>query len=154
MTALADVSPRAENTEGSREERTPARRFQPGAIKQLFRDVAKAIIHDPPPEPEAERKRRREETRGGFIMAARRVVSVTRHVRQQFRKLAAIIRHTALPAYFFHDPGFNREERRAEAERVLRAQLEEWAQEPDSTEHEQQQTGFHYGTDAHFDLHI
>lgn len=70
-----------------------------------------------------------------------------RHIlRRRFRKLAEAVREPFLN--FFFDPMFNAEERRAEAERVLRAQLDEWATEKDSNE---QSSGFHYARRAGFD---
>jgi hypothetical protein len=48
------------------------RHFLPGAIKQLFREVAKAVIQTIAPSPAARRKRQ-DETRKGFRMFARKI---------------------------------------------------------------------------------
>jgi hypothetical protein len=177
MIALGDaeLSPKAEIAGGSRERENtgalaPAPGILAGAITKLFREL-KATLTDsaPAPEPQAARRREKGDMRGLFRVA-RSILHTTRTVRQHFRgaagrifntaanrrpavmrtfrEMAATARHTALPTYFFHDPGFSREERRAEAERVLRMELDEWAQEAGSTE---QQTGFHYAADANFD---
>ena len=46
--------------------------FLPGAIKQLFREVAKAVIQTLAPSP-AVRRKRQDETRKGFRMFARKI---------------------------------------------------------------------------------
>ena len=48
------------------------RHFIPGAIKQLFREVAKVVIQTLAPSP-AVRRKRQDETRKGFRMLARKI---------------------------------------------------------------------------------
>jgi hypothetical protein len=58
--------------------------YLPGVLKQLFRDVKKALTSKPPaPQPTKQRRRREEETRGGFRLAG---VAVMRRVARSFFK--------------------------------------------------------------------
>jgi hypothetical protein len=71
MTALGDLSPKAEDTQGSRgKENTkkPVRRFLPGAIMKLFRAVKNAVTPHRKPT-----RRRSGETRGGFRLLAHKL---------------------------------------------------------------------------------
>lgn len=106
MTALGEPSPRAENTEDGREEKTPARRFQPGTIKQLFRDLKNALTgKDDQPAPEVKRKRR-EETGRAFRMTARKLMRRTiRLPRQAFARATAYLADTLdwLNLWHHHD---------------------------------------------------
>ena len=76
MTALGEFSSKAENTAGHRKENNqeaPARRFLPGAIKQLFRELKIALTRREEPAPEVKRERRDRTTRA-FHMAAGKLV--------------------------------------------------------------------------------
>jgi hypothetical protein len=78
MTALVDtgLSPKVENTAGSREQENHgalAPRFLPAALKQLFSDVKKVLTARDESAPEVKRKRR-EETGRAFRMTARKLV--------------------------------------------------------------------------------
>jgi hypothetical protein len=86
MTALGEVSPKAENSQDSRKKRNVAklvRRLAPGAIKRLF-SAAKTLLT---PQPKPSRKRSGE-TRGGFVAFAHKLT----------RKVVA--------RTVFHDPAF------------------------------------------------
>jgi hypothetical protein len=74
----AEVSPKAENTSDSANEKTtgqiaPRPSFGQ-AIKRLFRAVAKAIITDHPPPKPKRRRKRDEDTRGLFKKLAMKIL--------------------------------------------------------------------------------
>lgn len=94
----------------------------------MFREVKKALT-SLAPKP-SQRRRRTEETKRGFRMAV--VVLVRCAVRS-----------------FFHHPAsvFDIHERAAEAERVLRGQIEEWANDDQA----QEQDGVRYAAHSGFD---
>ena len=54
-----------------------SRHFLPGAIKQLFREVKTVLTGKAPAPQPTQRRRRTEETRGGFTLAARKIVRRT-----------------------------------------------------------------------------
>jgi hypothetical protein len=149
MTALADAPrssrPKPEASTGSK----PPGSFA-GNIRELFRDV-KAALTGKAPAPEPKPKRREEETQGSLMMAARRF---TRYiVRRQFGRLADALRQpvvcSILDNLYAPVPYNPQQERDAHAERFLRMQLDEWASEENS--HDHQAASFHAAKRGGFD---
>jgi hypothetical protein len=121
------------------------------AIKQLFREVKKAITGEAPA-PQPTQRRRKEETRGGLMMPARRFASCI--VQRQFRKLADALRQPVAPSILdnlYAPRPYDPEQERAAAERFLRMQIDEWTHGEDQTQ--EQDGSFRYARAAGFDPH-
>jgi hypothetical protein len=106
---LGEFSSKAENTAGGRKENnrgTPARRFLPGAVKRLFREMKIALTGKEEPAPDVKRKRRDETTRA-FHMTARNLVRRTvRLPAKAYAKATAYLADTLdwLNLWHHHDP--------------------------------------------------
>jgi hypothetical protein len=108
MTALGEFSSKAENTAGGRKEDNPGvpgRRFLPGAIKQLFRDVKIALTGKDEPAPEVKRKRRDETTRAFRMTAGKLVRRAVRLPAKAYAKATAYLADTLdwLNLWYDHD---------------------------------------------------
>ena len=118
-------------------------------LRRQFREIVKAITDKAPaPEPKPSRRKRTDETRGGFIMVARRVAFNPRHLFRQLRELANHLRKPVERSIFdnlYAPRPYDPEQERAYAEHVLRAQVEEWADE------QEQDETFHYARAGGFD---
>jgi len=132
MTAPGEPSPGAKHTANGRKETpSPAKPspFSAAKLKELFGKLAEAVTGKPTPSLAKWRKRREDTGR-------------------MFRKAVALTRR-AVRSFFRHPAQvFDVYERRAEAERVLRAQPDEWANEDQTQEHD---SGFHYTVNSGFD---
>ncbi|HXQ25960.1 MAG TPA: hypothetical protein VN822_06105 [Candidatus Acidoferrales bacterium] len=130
----AEVSSKAENRSHSAIEK-PTGQSAPRPsfgqeIKELFREAAKAIIETLAPSP-AQRRKRREETERGFNLARALTARVTRSILH----------------YLYRPSAYDPEQERADAEHVLRMQLDEWTQDGE----QQQDEAFHYASAGGFD---
>ncbi len=107
------------------------RHFLPGAIKQLFREVAKAVIQTLAPSP-AVRRKRQDETRKGFRKFARKITP-------------KIVRS------IFGDPAFWLPPDHDEHAEYLR--LLEMSEQEDFNQHHDN-PAFHYSEAEHLSLHL
>jgi hypothetical protein len=133
---------------GDNQERKTRQAFTE-TLRRQFRELVKAITgRASATEPKPSRRKRSDETRGGFVMVARRVAFNTRHLFRQFRKLADHLRKPVVRSILdnlYAPRPYDPEQERAYAEHVLWTQIEEWADE------QQQDEAFHYARAGGFD---
>lgn len=107
------------------------RHFLPGVIRQLFRDVAKAVIQTLAPSP-AVRRKRQDETRKGFRMFARKITS-------------KIVRSIFDAPALWQPPDYD--------EHAERLRLLEMSEQEDFNQHHDNDA-FHHAEEEHLSLHL
>jgi len=108
------------------------RHFLPGAIKKLFRDVAKAVIQTLAPSP-AVRRKRQDETRKGFRMLARKITP-------------KIVRSIFNAPAFWLPPDYD--------EHAEHLRLLEMSEQEDLSQQHDSSGAFHYEEGEHLSLHL